>query len=231
MADYKFREIEGKTQKVLYRVGDGVLAYETPAFDAIFETTVEDAYTAETWSKNGSDTQNYQAQMNTAKERFLESARHDQKIRSKCTAEELSTIDRGEFPKSFTAHHDRTSGDGVRNVVMQIVRTEEHKSQTHKGASAMANPLIRSKDYEIASEGESMFDKIGDILTYETIKHPTVTATFGGTVIGTITAVTARKCGASKTNSGFFGLLAGISFVLIIEAVLKALTRNIYIGD
>ena len=78
MADYKFREIEGKTQKVLYRVGDGVLAYETPAFDAIFETTVEDAYTAETWSKNGSDTQNYQAQMNTAKERFLESARHDQ---------------------------------------------------------------------------------------------------------------------------------------------------------
>lgn len=227
----KFRPFDGPSKFVIYRVNDGVLVYQVPSLKSLFEMTVKDAYTPETWKENGSDSKNYRVQMEKAIKRFIERARIDPDIRSKCTKQELESIDQGKFPDTMTAHHDRTSGKDVRHAIMQIVRKDEHRSKPHKGASAMANPRIRERDYENTCAGQSRLAKLCDIAMYNVIKHKTATSVTAGTIVGSVSAVVAKKRGLSKNKSCFVGLIAGIITGIGSSLLLNSLTKNIYVGD
>lgn len=231
MIQSKFKKIVGLSKTVLFREANRILGYEVPCFEYLYETTIKDAYTTETWEKNGSDSQNYKNQMEIAIKEFLEVAKTDKTIRSKCTAEQLAEIDQGRFPSTLVAHHDRTSGDGATNVVMQIVPREAHKQQPHKGASAMANPRIREKDFQSLYKEQTWFQNLADQVQYTSVKHPAAIPSTVGVSSGLIAGTVARKSGCSYFWSAISAIATGACFGFATYIGQSYLNKNVYVGD
>lgn len=231
MKSISFRPVKGKVKYIMFAEGNGALKYEVPAFDYLYETEIVDAYTHETWKKNGSDRKNYTVQMSIAEQRFIEEAQVNPDLREKCSTEQLESIDQGKFPDDLTAHHDRPSGKGAKNVVMQIVDTKTHSEQSHKGSSAMGNPKIRERDYEANYGDQTPLQNFKDKVEYTVIKHPVATSVAVGGLAACASNFLMRKFGLSERKaliaSAILGCLAGA----FTHGAIASHSENIYIGD
>ena len=232
MKSVLFKRIEGRVKYIYYAQGNGAIKYEVPAFNYLFETVIEDAYTDGTWKQNGSDSANYRNQMSVAISRFVEEAQRNNGIRSQCTDEEIAQIDNGNFPDTLTAHHDRTSGKNAKNAVMQIVRTGEHKSQPHKGGSVMANPRIRERDYVSNYSDQTRLRTYMDRAEYEALKHPHVTTTAASVVGGGLSWYVVRhRFGASKITAAIFAFTGAAASGFLTHIAINRMSENRFIGD
>lgn len=231
MKSISFRPVKGKVKYIMFAEGNGAIKYEVPAFDCLFETEIVDAYTHETWKKNGSNRKNYTNQMSIAEERFIHEAQVNPDLRQKCSAEQLESIEQGKFPNDLTAHHDRPSGKGAKNVVMQIVDTETHRQQSHKGSSAMANPKIRERDYAANYGDQTPLQNLKDKAEYTAIKHPVAAGAAAGGLTACAINFLMRKLGVSETKSLIVSAVLGCIAGVFTHRAITCHSENIYIGD
>ena len=195
-----------------------VLTVEQPAFDGPI-TVIKDALTDETWKKHGSDSNNYQWQIEEALRQFAQMIKKSPSLQKMYSSEEISMMEKGKCPSRLTVHHFHHKG---KDMVMQLVDRKEHQDHKHRGGSAMANPNWREKkmqkDGNISlSTSERMCNKV----VHTMHKHDKATSCAVGVGGGVLFHQTIGKKIKNKkiryAASTVFGLVCSVATNMLLN--------------
>lgn len=190
------------------------MRYLVPAFDGV-EVRVKNCYTDSVWAEHGSDKSNYNWQMSEACRLIYQLTLKDPKVREKFSDEDLEKLKNGFAPFGYTVHHAYNIG---KDLIAILVKTDEHKSIPHKGASYFANEKKLMKDTQDA-DNISAVRKIFNKISHEMHKNPKVTSIIIGSGISAITYyIVKNKVDQPKRTfmSCLLGIATGLGSIIFL---------------
>lgn len=192
-----------------YCIKGKVIRYLVPAFDGV-EVRVKNCYSDSAWREHGSDKNNYNSQMTEACRLIYQLAIKDPKVKEKFSEEDLERLKKGVPPVGYTVHHAYNIG---KDLIAVLVKTDEHKSTPHKGASYFANDKNLMKDTQ-EDDNISAARKIFNKISHEIHKNPGLTSIIVGSGVSAITYYIIKDKANKPTKtllSCFLGLASGLS--------------------
>lgn len=190
---------------IQYCIKGKVIRYLVPAFDGV-EVRVKNCYTDSVWAEHGSDKSNYDWQMSEACRLIYQLALKDPKVRERFSDEDLERLKKGVAPVGYTVHHAYNIG---KDLIAILVKTDEHKSTPHKGASYFANKKNLMKDTQ-ESDNISTARKIFNRISQEMHKNPEITSIIIGSGVSAITYYI-MKNKVNRPKRTFMSCLLGIA--------------------
>lgn len=189
-----------------YCIEGKVIRYLVPAFDGV-QVKVKNCYTDSVWRAHGSDASNYNWQMTEACRLIYQLAIKDPKVKEKFSEEDLERLKKGVAPVGYTVHHAYNIG---KDLIAVLVKTDEHKSTPHKGASYFANDNNLMKDTQEA-DNISAARKIFNTISHEIHKNPGVSSIIIGSGVSAITYYIMRNNKVSQPKRTFVSCLLGLA--------------------
>ncbi len=190
-----------------------IVRYIVPSFNGI-TVRIKNCYSDKTWREHGSDAQNYIWQMAEACRKIYELAQRDTNVRNQFTEDDLIKLSKGQTPDGYTIHHAYSIG---KDLIAQLVKTEEHKKIRHIGASYLANEkniLRDSEEYDI-----SRSEQILNTLTHTAKQNPTITSALVGTGSAAVTYCLTKKIKNKKLRA-LLSTATGIITALVTNQLL-----------
>ena len=191
-----------------YCIKGKMIRYLVPAFDGV-EVRVKNCYTDSAWAEHGSDKNNSGWQMSEACRLIHQLALKDPKVREKFSDEDLERLKNGLAPLGYTVHHAYNIG---KDLIAVLVKTDEHKSIPHKGASYFANEKNLMRDTQ-EDDNINAAKKIFNKISHEMHKNPEVTSIIIGSGVSAITYYIMKDKANKPTRTLLSGLLGLASAV------------------